>query len=147
MDTMGETRTIVDRFWDRYLADDYEAMAGLVDPDVECRMPLGVVLRGTAELFPLLRSYHAAIPDLGVEVVSAVEEGDRLALELRVTGHHTGTMVTPQGELPPTGNEVLVESVDVIQVRDGRIVTWHAYYDPIPFLTQLGAMPAPAASA
>ncbi|HYZ00384.1 MAG TPA: ester cyclase [Candidatus Binatia bacterium] len=144
---MGRTREIVDRFWDRYLAGDYESLAQLVDRDVECRMPLGVVLHGRDEVFPLLRGYLAAIPDLGHEVVCAVEEGDRLAFELRVTGHHTRTLAMPGRELPPTGNEIPVESVDVIQVADDRIVSWHAYYDPIPFLTQLGAMPASPATA
>jgi hypothetical protein len=50
------------------------------------------------------------------------------------------------GELPPTGNTIVIASTDVVTVKDGKIATWHAYYDPTPMYVGIGLVPAAAAA-
>jgi ketosteroid isomerase-like protein len=76
-------------------------------------------------------------------VKHSVEADGAIALELEVTGTHTGPMPTPKGTVAPTNAKVVWESCDYIRVRNGRIVSWHGYYDSVPFLTALGLMPKP----
>jgi ketosteroid isomerase-like protein len=63
---------------------------------------------------------------------------------LTFTGTHTGTFRTAQGDIPATGRPVVIESVDVITLRDGKIASWHTYFDQMAFLAQLGLPPEPA---
>jgi hypothetical protein len=49
---------------------------------------------------------------------------------------------TPQAETSPaTGAELLFESVDLVRIRDGKILSWHVYCDSVPVLRSLGLMP------
>lgn len=57
----------------------------------------------------------------------------------------TGTLPTPNGPIPPTGRSLNLESVDFIEVVDGKFASWHAYYNQLSFMAQLGLLPAPAA--
>jgi ketosteroid isomerase-like protein len=71
-----------------------------------------------------------------------VEASDFVVLELEVTGTHTGPMQTPQGTVPATGKKVIWDSCDVVQVRGGKIASWHVYHDTMPMLTALGVVAA-----
>jgi predicted ester cyclase len=113
--------------------------------DAEVVMPGGMVFRGPAETRPMLEAYVNAFPGLRHEVVSAIETADSIAVELRITMTHTGVFATPMGELPPTGNRVVLEACDVVRFdRDGKIRSWHAYFDSASMMAQLGVMPTPA---
>ena len=64
--------------------------------------------------------------------------------QIRVRARHTGAMALPDGEAPATGNEVVFEEAGVMRVRDGRIASWHSYYDALELGRQLGIVPTPA---
>jgi predicted ester cyclase len=83
----------------------------------------------------------ALLPDLRHDVKSHVEQGDTIAIELEVTGTHTGPMHTPQGTVPATGKRVAWQSCDWVRVREGKIVSWHVYHDPTAFYAALGLAP------
>ena len=143
---MGQAKDVVDRVWAAMEAGELEALEPLLDPNIEFRMgPEGGV--GWGFFRPFLSGYLRAFPDLRHEELDRVEVGDKIALELLVRGTHTGPLQTPQGEIPPTGREVVWESVDYVKLRDGRIASWHVYTDSLAFMTQLGLMEAPAESA
>jgi steroid delta-isomerase-like uncharacterized protein len=141
---MGQTKDVVDHMWEAVESHDFGTIAQLVAPDAEITQPGDIHLRGAEMLLPFLRAYLEAFPDLGHRVVDYVESGDTIALELRVTGTHTGTLRTPGGDIPPTGKRVIWESVDYIKVDGDTITSWHTYLDQAAFLAQLGLMPAPA---
>jgi ketosteroid isomerase-like protein len=52
----------------------------------------------------------------------------------------TGPLSTPEGEVEPTGSSVDLRFADVSLARDGKIVSYHTYYDQLGLLTQLGLM-------
>jgi len=67
-----------------------------------------------------------------------VENNDTIALDLEVSGTHTGPMHTPTATIPPTGRRVVWDSCDYVRVRGGKIVARHVYHDPAPFFAALG---------
>jgi ketosteroid isomerase-like protein len=74
-----------------------------------------------------------------------VVEGDAAAVaQIRVTGRHTGTLPLPDGEAPATGSPIAFEEAGVVRVRDGRIASWHSYYDSLELARQLGVAPTTA---
>ncbi len=86
---------------------------------------------------------HAAMPDLGMEVLDAITDGDRVAVHWRLTGTFAGPS-TLQG-FAPNGARLDVTGVDVLRVRDGQIVRNDAYPDGMTLARQLGVLP-PAGS-
>lgn len=74
-----------------------------------------------------------------------IEDGDKIALELTVTGNHTATFRTPSGDIPATGRTIVWQSVDGIAIRDGTIASWHTSFDQMAFLAQTGLLPEPVA--
>jgi ketosteroid isomerase-like protein len=138
---MTEMRKLAERFWNALETNQLDELEPLLDPDCHFKMP-GADFRGFAAMKPVLAAYVAAFPDMRHHVKHCVESGDTVALELEVTGTHTGPMQLPTGVVAPTGKKVVWESCDYIRARNGRIVSWHGYYDSVPFLAALGLIAA-----
>ena len=137
---MADAKNITHRIWDLMESNQIDRFDELVSEDVHFKMP-GLEMNGLGAFKDLIRAYLAAFPDLKHRAIAEVAAGDAVAREIRVTGTHTGTMVTPQGNIPATGREVVWESCDYVRVRGGKIVSWHVYHDSVPFLTAMGLMP------
>jgi len=110
--------------------------------DCECTMP-GMEVQGVEAIRGLLTAYATAFPDQKHSVVRRIVDGDTAAVELTWRGTHTGTFATPMGERPPTGNTIDLTSTDIVVIRDGKIASWHAYYDPTSMMIGIGAIPQP----
>jgi ketosteroid isomerase-like protein len=50
-------------------------------------------------------------------------------------------MVTPQGSIPASGNELARPFADYFRIDDGRIVEHNEAFDQLTMLTRLGAEP------
>lgn len=75
-----------------------------------------------------------AFPDLRVEVEEVTVEGERVAARVRITGTHLGPLLG----IPPTGRPICVEGVEILRVRDGRIVEQWGITDLQTLARQLG---------
>ena len=53
-------------------------------------------------------------------------------------GTNSGTLSSPEGDLPPTGRRLRLRECDVITVQGGRAVSHRFYYDRLDFASQLG---------
>ena len=63
-------------------------------------------------------------------------------------GTHTGPVTMPDGtEIPPTGRRVEVQGMELVRVRDGKVVADNLYYDNLAVAAQLGLLPQGAPSA
>lgn len=138
-------KEITDQAWARMEAGDIDGFMELFHHDGFEFRGLGLDITEPADLRGFIEGYIEAFPDLHHEVVDYVEAEGTCALELHVRGTHTGTMRSPQGDIPATGRPVLWVSCDYMKVRDGRITSWHAYTDSMAMMVQLGLMPDPAA--
>jgi len=70
---------------------------------------------------------------------------DGAATEVVVTGTHTGPMLSPNGEIPPTGRRISLRSASVLQMKDGLIASEHVYLDQLEMKGQLGLTPTSSA--
>ena len=139
---MNTAKQLTDQAWKLIEAKRLDGISDIFDADCDFKMP-GMEIRGLAPLRDLFAAYYTAFPNLQHQVKHSVESGDTVAVELRITGTHTGPMQTPQGTVPATGKEVVWESCDYVRAKNGKIVSWHVYQDSVPFLTALGLIPAP----
>src|SRR5215216_2206157 len=92
---------------------------------------------------PELYRPDAVFLDADNEVTGWIEAPEGIAVEQTITGTHSGTWVTPFGELAATGKRVRWESVEIVRVWDGKIASWRSYFDQLEALTALGIAPGP----
>lgn len=141
---MGQAQDLARDWWTSFDAGDIGGAMQLCAQDVEMTMPGGLRMHGTAHISAALTAYLEGFPDLRHEILTTVDDGERVAFELKVTATHTGAFHTPEGDIPPTGRSIVWESVDIVTARDGKIASWHAYFDQLAFLSQLGLVPEAA---
>lgn len=78
--------------------------------------------QGPAGMAAQIALFRHAMPDYSVEHQDIVVQGDRVAVRNTVSGSHQGAFMGHE----PTGKRIEMRTMDLHQVRDGRIVaTWH----------------------
>ena len=116
---------------------DMDAFDELNAPDfVNLSAPPGMPAdREGGKMF--LGGFLSAFPDAQVTIDDMIAEGDRVATKKTFTGTHTGDF----GEIAATGNRVSIQYVDILRLRDGKIIEHWLSMDQLSFLQQLGAIP------
>jgi len=126
---MGTAKDLVDRQHDMLRRRDLVGIADLY-------MASGYFSMGGARVSPMelpavMQGYLAAFPDADNEVTDWIETPTGIAVQQVVTATHTGTWMTPLGELAPTGKSLRWQAVEVVRVRDERIASWCSYFDQL----------------
>ena len=143
---MDAYRRLLDLYVERYNARDLDAVAELYAEDAVQLMPDGI-FRGRSVIRDRLAQDLEACPDAVHSVLSYVEQGDSFADEWRFAGTHTGPLMLPDGtEAPPTGKPVEVRGMELVVMRDGKIVVDNLYYDLMGLAAQIGLVPQGAAA-
>ncbi len=85
-----------------------------------------------------LGGFLRAFPDSQVTIDDMIAEGDRVATKKTFTGTHTADL----GDIPATGKRVTVQYVDILRLRDGKIIEHWLSMDQLSFMQQLGVIPS-----
>lgn len=141
---MSELRSIVDRHYEGINRHDLDMTVSMLADDVESILPGAPPLKGTESFKGYVRVFQTAAPDAHIEGHRYLESGDTIVVEGSYSGTHTGPLMTPTTEIPPTGRHFEFTFCDILQVKDGKVFSHRVYFDQVDFLTQLGLMPAPA---
>lgn len=141
---MSFNQELLDQYVERYNAGDLDGVMDLYAEDAVQIMPEGT-FEGRAAIRERLSREFVAIPDISWTVLSFVEQGDAFADEWSFVATHTGPFTLPDGtELPATGRKVQLRGMELVEVRDGKIVVDNLYYDNLSVLGQLGLIPEAA---
>jgi len=123
-------------------AQDAEARVANLTHDTEAMLPGGLTLRGPEQVVAVARSFWEALPDGRISSEHEVAAGDTVVTEGQLSGTHTGTFHSPQGDTPASGNRVALRFASVKLIRDGKVASERLYFDQLEFLQQIGALPA-----
>src|SRR5262245_45947586 len=136
-------RELLDRYVERYNAGDLDAVMDLYAEDAVQLMPDGV-FDGKAAIRERLAQELDAFSDVAHRVESFVEQGDDFADEWTFVGTHSAPFTLPDGsQLLPTGKRVEIRGMEVVRMRDEKIVANNLYYDTMAAAVQLGLVPEP----
>ena len=92
-------------------------------PDVTDHMPLPDQAGGLDALAEVVERFHAAIPDMKIEVHGIVADGDRASDFWTLTGTHSGTELMG---VPASGRALRFSGLDWIKQSGGLITDiWH----------------------
>jgi ketosteroid isomerase-like protein len=133
---MGALLDQLQLHYDHISKGDMEATLELFAPDVETVTP-GGTFQDVEGFRQLGEAFAAAMSDMHHEIVRSWEVGDTVIVEAVFSGRHTGPMITPEGTLPATGNEVSFAYADFLQARDGKFVSHRIYWDNVALMSQL----------
>jgi len=99
--------------------------------------PGGITGTGPDAMRAFDQVWTVAASDFTVTPLVQVEAGGQVSSENMVEGTHDGVLVLPTGELAATGREFGGKYVGTFEVRAGRIVAQHVYYDRMIVVDQL----------
>ena len=136
----GGAEAVVGRFYEDFNEGDLDAAVGAFAEDLETVDPGMGTVHGIPPFREYLQTFKRAMPDARAIVEHICQSGDRVIVEGRFVGTHTGPLASPEGDIAPTGASVDLRFADVSRVIDGRIASYHTYYDQLGLLTQLGLM-------
>ena len=113
---------VVRAFYEPFRTGDTSTYAAILADDwVDVPLAPGQQ-QGPAGMGAQIALFRQAMPDYDVTHEDLVVAGDRVAVRNTVSGTHQGAFMGHQ----PTGRRIEMRTMDLHQVRDGRIVTtWH----------------------
>ena len=134
--TTTANKALVTRYYDEVLNQrNLAALDDLLAPDFASWLSDGTRL-GRAEYRDAVLASHEAFPDLVVEVLDQLAEGDKVATRWRAAGTHRG----PFGGIPATGRPVTITAMHLHRVADGKLTEHWEEIDVLRLLRQLGVL-------
>jgi steroid delta-isomerase-like uncharacterized protein len=138
---MSAHRDLLDTYVERYNAGDLDGVMDLYADDAVQNMPDGS-FEGRDAIRARLAQEIDGFTELNHTVRSFLEQGDAFADEWTFVGTHTRPFQLPDGsELAPTGKRVEIAGMEIVVVRDGKVVVNTLYYDNLAVAAQLGLVP------
>jgi predicted ester cyclase len=125
--------------WNR---GDESAVDRLLVPDARFH-GLGPAAMSPADFKRLHRDFRSAFPDIRIEVVRSVGEGEYVAVHCHMTGTHRGAGLG----CAPTQRPVDIWGMGIARIHDGRIVEAWNCFDFLSLYQQCGMLPQLAPSA
>ena len=119
--------------------DDWDAVRELVGDSTYNELGTQRSLAGPDAIIEAMQGWKTAMPDVKGTVTSAVESGQRVALEVTWDGTQTGEMVTEQGTIPPSGKRQTTPASFIFDFESGSLKESRHYFDLLTFLKQIGA--------
>jgi steroid delta-isomerase-like uncharacterized protein len=107
----------------------------IVDHEAPPEMPQGI--EGVRAFVGMFRE---GFPDLKATVEDAFEAGDRVAVRVKFTGTHEGEFMG----VPPSGNRIEIDTIDIVRIADGKAVEHWGVTDNMALMQQIGAIPQEA---
>lgn len=141
---MSETRDLAEMHYAAFNDREFSTAPQIYSPDVVTIEPAAGQMEGIDALLAHTHAFTTGFPDARLEVSTIVDDGRRVVMEGHFVGTNTGPLLTPAGELPPTGRPLRLPYCDVWESEAGRITKHQVYYDQMTFLGQLGLVPQPA---
>lgn len=135
-------RELATRFYRAFDSGDIDAVLSVFSDDLETIDPGMGTVHGHGPFREYIETLKQAVPDARALIDDMHDAGDVVVVEGRFAGTFTGPLASPDGDIEPTGATVDLRFADVSCARDGKIVSYHTYYDQLGLLQQLGVMEA-----
>ena len=142
-ENMALSRSLADLYNTRHSDPEWleKTLAAFAADSTFTNVPLGITLPGRDGYKQFVMFFAEAFPDSKIEITNLFATEDQVVLEYTGRGTNTGPLHLPMGDVPATGRQGELRICDVTQARDGKIISYHSYYDTMTLLQQLGLVP------
>ena len=135
---MNELVSAIDRAMAAWSEHDLDGYLQLYAPNATV-LGLGPEPVDVAGMRAFYEAIIAGFPDMRLELLDAVTEGDKVAVRFRASGMHNGEF---QG-VPPSGRGVAAEGITILRFSGDKVVERWNVFDFFGLMAQIGAVPAP----
>jgi steroid delta-isomerase-like uncharacterized protein len=134
-----QSKTLVRRYFGELMSQgNLELIDELFADNCAFRIPtLPEAVRGREGMRQFVTGLRTGFPDIKFEIERIAAEGDKAAARWTITGTHEGEFLG----IPPSGNRVHDQGVDIFRIANGRIVEIYVNENDLGLLQQLGAIP------
>jgi steroid delta-isomerase-like uncharacterized protein len=132
-----ENEKIVSALIEASNSENYERMESLLADDfVYEEVATGKICHRAKEFIDFAKLVHSEFPDHKWEAKSIISSGDMAAVEAVWNGTFTNS---DDPKRPATNKHATLRSVEIMELRDGKICRFTEYFDLSSMLKQLGA--------
>lgn len=82
-------------------------------------------------------TFRTAFPDLKFDVERLIAKDDNVVAYLTISGTNKGEFMG----MPATGKKINMKAIDIIRIKDGKVVEHWGVTDNLAMMQQLGAVP------
>jgi steroid delta-isomerase-like uncharacterized protein len=130
-----DLKSIYQQLTDAVNRRDLGALSQIFDPDLINHGADPDEPRGAYHFEHVFRDFIAACPDFQVMIDDQIAEDDKLVVRWTDIGTHTGA---PLLGVPATGKQIILTGIDILRIRDGKIVERWAENDKLYLMETLG---------
>ena len=94
-------------------------------------------MRGPAGYLSIIQMMRGGFPDIQWVLEEMVAEGNKVAARFTMRGTHGG----PFFGVPPSGNKISVQALNLYRLSQGQFVEERGQPDMLALLQQIGALP------
>jgi steroid delta-isomerase-like uncharacterized protein len=128
-------RDFIQKIWNEKNTD---LIATFVHPEYTIHLDNGDAWEGKTlnndEFKTRLNDSFGPFPDIHFEILSAIADGDHVALTWIMTGTQSGNI----GAIPPTGKSIKTHGVTIYRLINGKICGHTQVFDRTSVMRQLG---------
>ncbi|WP_373876555.1 ester cyclase [Paenibacillus spongiae] len=84
----------------------------------------------------ITKRYLSSFPDMHFRIEQVIEKVDKVVAQTTFTGTHKGPMLN----IPATGKSVVIQSVHIFRLENGKISEVWLYRDDLGLMRQLGVI-------
>ena len=133
---MASNADVTRRFLRAWIDNDVAVLDELGDPDLIDHNPAPGQSPDWAGFKQTIAGYKMVFPDFDYDLHAVIAEGDLVASHWTAHGTHQGELFG----VPPTGNKVSLEGINIYRIKDGRVCEVWTQADQMALLQQIGAM-------
>jgi predicted ester cyclase len=137
-----ENIKIASSFFDAWNAGDLNKSLQYQSADFSVEAPGSPVSLNAMQNLAYNQNFLTAFPGSKFQTLFTVSQGDYVVIHWKITGAHTGPLMSPSGKaIPPTGKSVTISGSTTSQIKDGKNVRAWTFWDMTSLLGQLGLLP------
>src|SRR5690242_13545079 len=117
-------------------AGKFDEMGTLMDANYIEHSPAPGQQPGLAGFIDMMKGWKAAYPDMKIETVDMIAEGDKVVTLSHMTGTQTGMFMGKPGN----GKKMDVMGVDIVKIVNGKATEHWGYMEEMKWAQQMGMM-------
>jgi len=135
---LEENKVLVRRTFDETVKRNWAILDELYTTDYVWHQPGSPEPLTSEESEQFMRTFLSAFPDYSDTIEDMIAEDDKVVTRFTFRGTHKGDYMG----VPTTGKEVVLTSILISRIAEGKIVEEWLEFDGLSFMRQLGAIPS-----
>ena len=136
MESLETSKDVVRRFNKAINEGDAETMREVLDKDF-VHYDFQVTTHGPDEFIEQFMDFRRSFPDLKIELVEIIGEGEKVVNRVRFTG----TQEDEFNNFPASGKKIDITGLAMFHLRDGRIYEHWTEMNGVGLAQQIGMIP------